>query len=96
MVTRPKKLASLDEVKAMFDPSVHAALDALAQGAEYIVVYEDHDFWSSNLGQRLAVKVGRGCTYASLETALRHAPSWRYVPVAYWKSGEVNDETETA
>jgi len=87
MVTRVKKLESLDEVKAMFDPSVHGALEQLARDARYIVVYENLDFWASRFGERSALKVGPGCSVESLEEALQiwlgDLPSQRQYPVAY-------------
>ena len=89
MVTRAKRLGSLDELKALFDPSVHGALEQLAQDARYIVVYENLDFWSSRLGERSALKVGPGCSVESLEEALEiwlgDLPSQRQYPVAYWE-----------
>jgi len=90
MVTKRKKLDSLDEVKAMFDPSVHSALEQLARDARYIVVYEVLDFWSSRFGHRTALKVGPGCSIESLEEALSiwlgDLPSERQYPVAYWEN----------
>ena len=96
MITKVKKLASLDEVKAMFHPSVHDALERLARHARYIVVYENLDFWSSRFGERSALKVGPGCTVESLEKALSiylgDLPSERQYPVAYY---EVKHESES-
>jgi len=92
MITKVKKLASLDEVKAMFHPSVHDALERLALGARYIVVYENLDFWSSRFGERTALRVGPGCSVPSLEKALEiwlgDLPSERQYPVAYWEKKE--------
>jgi hypothetical protein len=82
-----KKLETMKDLKSLFDVSVHKALERLAEGAEYIVVYENHDFWSSRLGERTAVKVGPGCTYASLEMAMKHSPTYADVPIAYLKVG---------
>jgi hypothetical protein len=82
-----KKLGSMEDLKALFDPSVHSALEQLARNARYIVVYEVLDFWSSRFGDRTAVKVGPGCTIESLEKALEtwigDLPSQRQYPVAY-------------
>ena len=87
MVTRAKKLESLQELKSMFDPSVHGALEQLARDARYIVVYENLDFWSSRFGERSALKVGPGCSIETLEQALQiwlgDLPSQRQYPVAY-------------
>jgi len=87
MVTKAKRLESLDEVKAMFDPSVHDALEQLAQSARWIVVYKVLDFWSSRFGHRTALKVGPGCQVETLEQALQiwlgDLPSERQYPVAY-------------
>ena len=92
MVTNPKKLESLDELKAMFNPSVHGALEQLARDARYIVVYENLDFWSSRLGERTALKVGPGCQVETLEQALQiwlgDLPSQRQYPVAYFQVEE--------
>jgi len=92
MITNPKKLESLDELKAMFDPSVHGALEQLARDARYIVVYENLDFWSSRFGHRTALKVGLGCSIESLEQALQiwlgDLPSQRQYAVAYWENSE--------
>ena len=89
MVSKAKKLETIDELKAMFDSSVHDALERLAQGARYIVVYENLNFWSSRLGERTALKVGPGCSVESLEQALQiwlgDLPSQRQYPVAYWE-----------
>jgi hypothetical protein len=89
MITNPKKLESLDELKAMFDPSVHGALEQLARDARHIVVYEVLDFWSSRFGHRTALKVGPGCSIKSLEQALQiwlgDLPSERQYAVAYWE-----------
>ena len=90
MVAKAKKLESLDEVKAMFDPSVHGALEQLARDARYVVVYEVIDFWSSRFGNRTAIKVGPGCSIETLEQALQiwlgDLPSERQHPVAYWEN----------
>ena len=87
MVSKAKKLETIDELKAMFDLSVHDALERLAQDARYIVVYEVLDFWSSRFGHRTALKVGPGCSVESLEQALQiwlgDLPSQRQYPVAY-------------
>jgi hypothetical protein len=87
MVTRAKRLASLDEVKAMFPPSTHDALERLAQSARYIVVYQNIDFWSSRFGETSALRVGPGCQVESLEEALSiwlgDLPSERQYPIAY-------------
>jgi hypothetical protein len=96
MVTRAKRLASLDEVKAMFDPSVHDSLERLARDAKWIVVYENLDFWSSRLGERTALKVGPGCSVESLEKALQiwlgDLPSERQYPIAYWENTHGSEE----
>jgi hypothetical protein len=91
-----RKLSNMQELLEMFDSSVHDALRRLVQsGAEYIVVYENHDFWSSRFGQRVAVKVGYGCTYSSLEQAMKYKPThYGDVPIAYLEIED--DETETA
>jgi hypothetical protein len=90
-----RKLKDMEELKALFAPEVHAALERLASDAQYIVVYENHDFWSSRFGQRVAVKVGYGCTYSSLEQAMEYKPtSYADVPIAYLEIED--DETETA
>ena len=90
MVTRAKKLMSMDELKSMFDPSVHGALEQLARDARYIVVYENLDFWASRFGHRTALKVGPGCSIETLEQALQiwlgDLPSERQHPVAYWEN----------
>ena len=90
MVTNPKKLESLDELKAMFDPSVHGALEQLARDARYVVVYQNIDFWSSRFGETSALRVGPGCQVESLEEALSiwlgDLPSERQYPVAYWEN----------
>ena len=87
MVTRAKRLGSLDELKALFDPSVHGALEQLARDARYIVVYQNIDFWSSRFGETSALRVGPGCQVESLEEALSiwlgDLPSQRQYPVAY-------------
>ena len=92
MVTRAKKLESLEELKSMFDPSVHGALEQLARDARYVVVYQNIDFWSSRFGERSALKVGPGCSIESLEQALNvwleDLPSERQYPVAYWEGGK--------
>jgi len=89
MVTRVKKLESMDDLKSMFNPSVHGALEQLARDARYVVVYEVLDFWSSRLGHRTALKVGPGCQVETLEQALQiwlgDLPSQRQYPVAYWE-----------
>ena len=92
VVTKARKLSSLDELKAMFDPSVHSALEQLARNARWVVVYENLDFWSSRFGERSALRVGPGCTVESLEKALSiylgDLPSERQYPVAYWEKEE--------
>jgi len=89
MVTKAKKLESIEELKSLFDASVHDALERLAQDARYIVVYENLDFWSPRFGERSALKVGPGCQVETLEQALRiwlgDLPSQRQYPVAYWE-----------
>jgi len=89
MTTRPKKLESMAELKSLFHPSVHGALEQLARDARYIVVYEVLDFWSSRFGERSALKVGPGCSIETLEQALQiwlgDLPSERQYPVAYWE-----------
>jgi hypothetical protein len=96
MVTNPRKLSGLDEVKAMFDPSVHDAIERLAQDARYIVVYENLDFWSSRFGERSALRVGPGCQVESLEEALSiwlgDLPSERQYPIAYLECGSEEGE----
>ena len=90
MVTKAKRLESVEELKSMFDPSVHGALEQLARDARYIVVYENLDFWSSRFGERSALKVGPGCSIETLEQALQiwlgDLPSERQYPVAYWEN----------
>jgi hypothetical protein len=98
MVTRAKRLGSLDELKALFNPSVHGALEQLARDARHIVVYENLDMWSSRFGHRTALKVGPGCSVESLEQALEiwlgDLPSQRQYPVAYWENPEGSHEGE--
>ena len=92
MVGKAKRLESMDDLKSMFDPSVHDALEQLARDARYVVVYEVIDFWSSRFGNRTAIKVGPGCQVETLEQALQiwlgDLPSQRQYPVAYWERGE--------
>jgi len=89
MVTRAKKLESMEELKSLFHSSVHDALEQLARDAQYIVVYEVLDMWSSRSGHRTALKVGPGCSVETLEQALQiwlgDLPSQRQYPVAYWE-----------
>jgi len=98
MVTRAKKLMSMDELKSMFDPSVHGALEQLARDARHIVVYEVLDFWSSRFGHRTALKVGPGCQVETLEQALQiwlgDLPSQRQYPVAYWECSQEGGKAE--
>jgi hypothetical protein len=86
-----KKLESMEDLKALFDPSVHSALEQLARDARYIVVYENLNLWSSRFGDRTAVKVGPGCGVQTLEQALfgylGDLPSQRQYPVAYLELG---------
>jgi len=92
MVTKAKRLESVEELKSMFDPSVHGALEQLARDARYIVVYQNIDFWSSRFGETSALRVGPGCQVESLEEALSiwlgDLPSERQYPVAYWEGGK--------
>jgi hypothetical protein len=92
MLAKAKKLESLEELKSLFDPSVHDALERLARIARYIVVYQNLDFWSSRFGERSALRVGPGCSVESLEQALSiwlgDLPSERQYPVAYWEREE--------
>jgi len=73
----------------MFPAELHDALARLAQDAEYIVVYEVLDPWSSRFGERSALKVGPGCSVETLDKALSiwlgDLPSHRKYPVAYWE-----------
>ena len=92
MVSKAKKLESIEELKSLFDASVHDALERLAQDARYIVVYRNIDFWSSRFGETSALRVGPGCQVESLEEALSiwlgDLPSQRQYPVAYWEGGK--------
>jgi len=96
MVSKAKKLESLEELKSLFDPSVHSALEQLARDARWVVVYQVLDPWSSWYGERSALRVGPGCSIESLEEALQiwlgDLPSQRQHPVAYWEREGGTDE----
>ena len=73
----------------MFDASIHDALIDAAQkpGTVALVAFENQAFDSSAFGARSALRVGDGCTYASVETTegkwLNDLPSQRQYPVGF-------------
>ena len=91
-----KKLASFEELEQMFMPEAREDLRKLAQGARYIVVYQNMDLSSFWCGVRSALKVGPGCRVQTLTEALQgfvHDPaSGRQYPIAYWESPEAAKE----
>lgn len=83
------KRISFEALLSEFDESVRPVIPARAQklGATHVVVFENLDFCSSQLGKKTAVMVGPSCTYTSPEMCegkwLNDLPSQRQYPTAY-------------
>ena len=96
MATNVKKLTSFQELEEMFIPEFREDLRKLAQGARYIVVYQNMDLLSFWCGVRSALKVGPNCQVKTLLEALegfvQEPISGRLYPVAYWESPEAAKE----
>ena len=88
-----RRLESLSDILAMYDVRHHGAIEDLAYGAWYLVIYEDTDPESPMYGDRVIVRVGPEGNFTGLEDALsrdlyertsdsKHPVSVK-VPVAY-------------
>jgi hypothetical protein len=65
-----KRLESLADILAMYEDRYHGAIEYLAYGAWYLVVYEDIDPQSPMFGDRIVVRVGPEGNFTGLEDAL--------------------------
>ncbi len=66
----PMKKLTLDELHILFDQEMHPLLASMAvrfQDATHLVVAENLDMSSSQLGERTAMIVGPSNTYKTLE-----------------------------
>jgi len=78
----------------MFDQGVWDRLRALAveDATTHLVVFENHNFSSTRLGDKTAVVLGPGHTYETLDDVdgkwLNDLPSMRQYPVAYWEKDQ--------
>jgi hypothetical protein len=69
-MTKPRRLEGLNELKAMFEVRYHGALEALAEGAWGLVLYEDTDPHSPLHGDRVVVRVHQETGFKSVDDAL--------------------------
>jgi len=67
-----KRLESLGDILAMYEDRYHGAIEDLAYGAWYLVIYEDIDPESPLFGDRIIVRVGPEGNFTGLEDALGH------------------------
>jgi hypothetical protein len=88
------KQLTLDELLEMFDESVRGKIfeklkPRLVKG---MVVFENHDMSSSQLGARTACVFGTGFTFATAEECegkwINDLPSQRQYAVAFYRKGE--------
>jgi len=88
-----KRLESLSDVLDMYESRYHGAIEDLAYGAWYLIIYEDTDPRSPLYGDRIVVRVGPEGNFTGIEDALsrdlyertgdpKHPVSVK-VPVAY-------------
>jgi hypothetical protein len=88
METRTLTRITMENLLSRFDESVHDSLQEMAErdGVTHLVLFENQDLWSSQLGEKTAMAVGPGCTYGTPdEVSGRHLhdlPSMRQYPVA--------------
>ena len=85
------KEITMKELLELFDPEVHSAIAASIErcAATHVVVAENQQMDSSQLGRRTAMVVGPTCTYRTLEECegkwLFDLPSQRQYFVAFAK-----------
>jgi len=86
---RTLKRLNWTEFMALFDDEVHKMLTKarLMDGTTALVLFENIDMCSSQLGKRAALRVGPGCTCIDLDKAaeiwLNDLPSQRQYPCSY-------------
>ena len=91
-----KKLTP-DKFFELFDEEVHEALRANMKKAPYMVVYRNQQMDSSRFGDTTACIAGPGCTFNSLEAAVKgrlgNLPSNFQYPIGYMETTEcINDK----
>lgn len=83
----------LEELVGRMEPEVQDAVRALAarDGVTHLVLFENHDFWSSQFGNKTALQVGPDCTYKTPEELvgrfLHDLPSQRQYATAFAEVG---------
>ena len=86
---RKLKKLSWAEFLALFDESVYEDLTnaRVTEGTSALVLFENLDMCSSQLGARTALRIGPGCSCSDLDKAskiwLNDLPSQRQYPCSY-------------